>query len=417
MSTGNSADVRMTPLNVGVMPSDWPVASIADIAVSVNNGFVGQCLQHQCSQTDGVLYLQGFNVRPNRIDLTERTFVTKEFAEKQTKSQLREGDVLTVQSGHIGTTAVVPRELAGANCHALIITRPRRERVFAPFLASYLNSYIGQARLRGLHVGSSIQHINTTELAEYRVPLPPFREQLRIAEILLCWDAAIASVVSNIEAKHERKRGLMQRLLTGKARFKQFDRERWHTFRLGELFTERVEIGRTDLSLVAITGRRGVVPRDTLAKRDTSSEDKSKYLRIAPGDIGYNTMRMWQGVSGLSTLEGIVSPAYTICIPSEKINAQFAAYLFKHAPVVNLFRRYSQGLVDDTLALKFPNFAQIHVTIPDVPEQRSIATVLSACDGELYLLQNQIDALNEQKRGLMQKLLTGQIRIKALNLS
>lgn len=204
----------------------------------------------------------------------------------------------------------------------------------------------------------------------------------------------------------------MQQLLTGRKRFKEFKGERWQTFKLGELFSERVEIGRGDLPLVSITGQNGVVPRDSLAKRDTSSEDKSKYLRIAPGDIGYNTMRMWQGVAGLSKLEGIVSPAYTICIPSKRIDGQFAAYLFKHTPLVHLFLRHSQGLVDDTLALKFPNFARIHVTIPDVPEQRRIAAVLSACDREIELLQKQLAAIKEQKRGLMQKLLTGEVRVK-----
>ena len=206
----------------------------------------------------------------------------------------------------------------------------------------------------------------------------------------------------------ERKRGLMQQLLTGQTRFKGFEGERWRTYRLGELFTERVEIGRTDLALVAITGQNGVVPRDSLAKRDSSSEDKSKYLRITPGDIGYNTMRMWQGVAGLSKIEGIVSPAYTICVPTRKIDGQFAAYLFKTAPMIHAFHRNSQGLVDDTLSLKYPNFARIHVTIPDVPEQRRIAAVLSTCDDEIRLLGRQLEALKEQKRGLMQKLLTGE---------
>jgi type I restriction enzyme S subunit len=121
---------------------------------------------------------------------------------------------------------------------------------------------------------------------------------------------------------------------------------------------------------------------------------------------------MWQGVAGLSRIEGIVSPACTICIPSGRIDAQFAAYLFKHLPMIDAFRRNSQGLVDDTLALKFPNFARIHVTIPAVREQKRIAAVLDVCDREIELLQKQLAALKEQKRGLMQKLLTGELRVK-----
>ena len=186
----------------------------------------------------------------------------------------------------------------------------------------------------------------------------------------------------------------------------------WHTYKLGELFTERAEINRIDLPLLSITGQNGVVPRNTKENFNAPSEDRSKYLRITPGDIGYNTMRMWQGVSGLSKLEGIVSPAYTVCIPGSKIDGLFASYLFKYPPVIHLFRRYSQGMVDDTLALKFPNFAQIHVTIPDKPEQRRIAAVLNTCDCEIELRQKQLEALKQQKRGLMQKLLNGETHFK-----
>jgi type I restriction enzyme S subunit len=255
-------------------------------------------------------------------------------------------------------------------------------------------------------------NLNTELIGSVPIALPPESEQGKISQILQRCDAAQEKIEAIAAAKAERKRGLMQQLLTGQTRFKEFKGERWRTYRLGELFTERIEIGRTDLPLVAITGQNGVVPRDSLTKRDNSSEDKSKYLRITPGDIGYNTMRMWQGVAGLSQIEGIVSPAYTICIPSKQIDAQFAAYLFKTAPMIHAFHRNSQGLVDDTLSLKYHNFARIHVTIPAVPEQKRIAAVLAACDVEIKLLEKQLEALKEQKRGLMQKLLTGEIRVK-----
>jgi type I restriction enzyme S subunit len=277
----------------------------------------------------------------------------------------------------------------------------------------YLNSSIGQKALKDISFTSSgLRTLSVGRLRQVSIPIPSKSEQVEIVRILGCLDKAQISQEALVIAKNKYKVGLMQQLLTGKIRFKEYKGERWQTYNLGNLFSERVEVGRMDLPLVSITGQNGVVPRSTLVKRDTSSEDKSKYLRIVPGDIGYNTMRMWQGVAGLSQIEGIVSPAYTICIPSKRIDGRFAAYLFKHVPIINLFRRYSQGLVDDTLSLKFHNFAEIHVTIPGIPEQRRIAEVLSTCDREIELLQGQLKALKEQKRGLMQKLLTGRIRVK-----
>ncbi len=258
----------------------------------------------------------------------------------------------------------------------------------------------------------SMKNISKPALLELEVLTPPLLEQRQIARILSAWDRALERTEVLLLAKTRRKRALMQWLLTGRRRLPGFSAS-WVETRLGHLFTERSERGRSGLPLLSITGTRGVIPRDDLAKRDTSNADKSLYLRIAPGDIGYNTMRMWQGVSALSALEGIISPAYTVCTPGPKVDGRFAAHLFKLPRVVSRFHRYSQGLVDDTLNLKFDAFSVIHVTLPDdVAEQRAIARVLDTCDREVALLRRQRDALAVQKRGLMQRLLTGKIRVQ-----
>ena len=123
-------------------------------------------------------------------------------------------------------------------------------------------------------------------------------------------------------------------------------------------------------------------------------------------------MRMWQGVCGLSKLRGIVSPAYTIATPrSRLITAEFAEVLFKLPRMIYEFRRYSQGLVDDTLSLKFPQFAAIKIVLPKVDHQERIATTLRHFQNEIDVLKRQINALERQKRGLMQKLLTGEWRV------
>jgi len=203
----------------------------------------------------------------------------------------------------------------------------------------------------------------------------------------------------------------MQQLLTGKKRLQGFSNN-WTTYRLGKLFKERVENTRGDLPLLSVTREEGIIPRDDVGRKDTSNEDKSNYLRICPGDIGYNTMRMWQGVSALSAYEGIISPAYTVLIPQSKIDGRFAAYLFKFEPVVFLFYRYSQGLVSDTWNLKYPHFAEIKVSIPERKEQEAIADVLATADAEIIALTKELERLQVEKRALMQQLLTGKRRVR-----
>src|SRR5699024_1441801 len=184
------------------------------------------------------------------------------------------------------------------------------------------NSYFfrkrGELNMQG---SAGQQRIPTDFVSTYFLPKPPKNEQDKIVNIISTWDKTISIIENLIQAKKRYKKGLMQQLLTGKKRFPEFEGEEWVEVKLGEVFTERKEKECSHLDLVAITTERGVIDRDKLDRKDTSSSNKDNYKRIAPGDIGYNTMRMWQGVSGYSELEGIVSPAYTIVTPiDEKID-------------------------------------------------------------------------------------------------
>lgn len=257
---------------------------------------------------------------------------------------------------------------------------------------------------------SSIPQINNKHIIPYKIAVPPLAEQRKIAEVLGVWDEAIEKQARLIEKLALRKRGLMQRLLSAKLRLPGFS-EPWKTHKLQELFTERNETNRTDLPLLSITGDRGVILQTESEKRDTSNDDKSKYKRIAKGDIGYNTMRMWQGRSALSGLEGIVSPAYTIVVPNTDVDGYYMSVLFKQPRLIYDFWTHSQGLVGDTLNCKYRDFGQVHICCPPLAEQKAITEVLTAADREIELAKEKLERLRRQKRGLMQQLLTGKKRI------
>lgn len=257
---------------------------------------------------------------------------------------------------------------------------------------------------------SSIPQINNKHIIPYKIAVPPLAEQRKIAEVLGVWDEAIEKQVRLIEKLALRKRALMQRLLSAKLRLPGFS-EPWKIHKLQELFTERNETNRTDLPLLSITGDRGVILQTESEKRDTSNDDKSKYKRIAKGDIGYNTMRMWQGRSALSGLEGIVSPAYTIVVPNTDVDGYYMSVLFKQPRLIYDFWTHSQGLVGDTLNCKYRDFGQVHICYPPLAEQKAITEVLTAADREIELAKEKLERLRRQKRGLMQQLLTGKKRI------
>lgn len=254
--------------------------------------------------------------------------------------------------------------------------------------------------------------INSKTVLKQSIHLPEFTEQQKISAILSTQDRVIELKEKRLAEKQRQKKYLMQQLLTGRKRLPGFSGT-WKTDRLGKLFFERKETNCENLEMLAITGTQGIIPRKEMDLKDNSSEDKSKYLRVCVGDIGYNTMRMWQGVSAYSNYEGIVSPAYTILKPSLSINAKYFAYLFKMLEIIFLFYRFSQGLVDDTRNLKYENFKKIKVCYPpDMKEQTAIAEVLSAADREIDLLRQDIEQEKQKKKALMQLLLTGIVRVK-----
>ena len=190
--------------------------------------------------------------------------------------------------------------------------------------------------------------------------------------------------------------------LVPELRFPGFEGE-WEMKRIEDSFQERVEKNRGDLPLLSL-GEEGLMLQSESQRKDNSNSDKSKYLRVAVGDIAYNTMRMWQGRCVHCDIEGIVSPTYTVCKPKEGIDPLFHYYLFKTNQMIGIFHQHSQGLVNDTLNLKYEAFSKIKYLVPSLPEQQKIAECLSSVDDLIQAEADQLQALKDHKKGLMQQL-------------
>ncbi len=357
-------------------------------------------------------YLTNINVRWGAFDVSQLN--TMFFSEtEKSKFELQDGDILVCEGGEIGRCAVWDGSLTPCYYQkALHRLRPK-----GPILPRYFQVYMehisGTKILTDFSSRTSIAHLTREKLIELPVLLPPLPEQRKIAEILRTWDEAIEKLEALRAAKLSRYGVLARRFFDPCHPAFQQRPNSWREFELGDVFRERTQVGKEGDTLLSITMSEGVIDRDDVGRKDTSNEDKSRYKLILPGDIGYNTMRMWQGVSGLSAIRGIVSPAYTIVTPDNRtIAARYAAHLFKSRRMVFDFQRYSQGLTSDTWNLKFPAFSKIKVFLPPIEQQEKQAELLDMLKGEIAVVKRQSKTLTRQKRGLMQKLLTGEWRVK-----
>ncbi len=396
------------------IPSDWEVKKLGklfDFKNGINAG--------KESYGKGVKFINVMEVIYHDYIFPEMIPGTIQISEKQRELYLvRDGDVLFNRTSEtyedIGLSAVYYGNEEVIFGGFVIRGRPITNEIDNLFKRFGLRSTIVRNQIIKVGQGAVRANIGQGDLSQIKIALPPLVEQKAIGQVLSTADAAIHTTEKLIIQKELRKKWLMQQLLTGKKRLEGFGGE-WKEVSLGEMFKERTETKFDDLPLLSI-GQNGVYPQDESIKKDTSNKDKSKYKRICPGDIGYNTMRMWQGRSALSALEGIVSPAYTVVTPKGNADSLFFAYLFQMPKMTNLFWRNSQGLVDDTLNCKFKDFSIVKVLLPQTKaEQTAIAHLLKAADKEIALLKAKADKLREQKRGMMQQLLTGKKRLHVNN--
>ncbi len=245
------------------------------------------------------------------------------------------------------------------------------------------------------------------DFASIPIRLPSYAEQKKIADILDAVSKRISILGEKKLALEEYKRGLIQRIFDQEVRFQTENGGHfpaWKHRRLCEVFEERKERGHPEMELLSVTVREGVKLASEVERAQEASVDRTNYKVVSVGDLAYNSMRMWQGASGVSEYDGIVSPAYTVAIPKPKQVPEFWKYYVKHPDLVGKFRRYSQGLTSDTWSLKFKQFSEISAPIPSESEQRKIATCLEAVDAKIVAVSDTLGALRDFKKGLLQML-------------
>lgn len=277
------------------------------------------------------------------------------------------------------------------------------------FLLYWLKTNIFKRMIEQYQEGGVRLYFFFDKLQKCQIKIPSLQEQQKIAFHFQKLDSLIQVTTKKLASLKQIKAASLQSMFpqegetVPKVRFKGLEGE-WEKEKLGKLFKERIE-NNINRELLSVTINNGIIKASENGRFDNSNNDKSHYKVVKIGDIVYNTMRMWQGASGYSAYEGIVSPAYTVIIPQEQVFPLFFAYMFKTQSLINRFRIYSQGLTTDTWNLKFTGFSGIEVCFPKSKlEQQKIASYFYNLDKQISLQAQRLEKLKQIKAACLDKM-------------
>ncbi|MDE1265978.1 restriction endonuclease subunit S [Vibrio aestuarianus] len=272
--------------------------------------------------------------------------------------------------------------------------------------------------------------INRSDLNSLSIVLPPLPEQRKIAQILSTWDRGIATTEKLIDASKQQKKALMQQLLTGKKRLGcaegtyTFKKTRygsiptdWAYPAIKDIAVQKSEKNNEGLDLPVLSCSKydGFVDSLKYFKKKVYSDDTSGYRIISKGCFGFPANHIEEGSIGLQNLyeKGIVSPIYVVFqAKKDLVENRYLYALLKTDHYRQIFSAATNASVDRRGSLRWKEFSAIHVSLPPLEEQKAIADVLELADKETKLLEAKLAHLKQEKKALMQQLLTGKRRVK-----
>ena len=405
---------------IGIIPQEWEVKKLKDIS-KVLTGSTPSTTDLSNYGSD-YMFVSPVDMSENKkyIYKTEKMLSRKGYSISR---KMPIGSVLyTCIGSTIGKIGIASSELTSNQQINAIICNEDNEFLYYVLLYN-------TGRIRKLAGEQAVPIIKKSDFENLNFPIPPLAEQKKIAEILCTWDDAIEKQSKLIEKLELRKRGLMQRLLTGKIRLPGFT-EPWKKIKLGEIGTF---LSTNTLSRDKLNSNEGTIKNihygDILIKYAEIVNVSSVEIPFINKGVVVSSEYIENGdiVFADTAEDYTVGKAIEIInVNGNKIVAGLHTMLFR--PRTNIFvecylgyyinsEYYQCQLLPLTQGIKVcsitkKGISQTKVLVPEKSEQKAIASVLSAADKEIETQRKKLEALRQQKRGLMQQLLTGKTRVK-----
>lgn len=281
----------------------------------------------------------------------------------------------------------------------------------------YVWYFLQSLKLERLDEASSVPTLNRNNVHRVKCIFPPLPEQKKIAEILSTWDKAIETTEKLLANAEAQKRALMQQLLTGKKRLNGFEGWNWNLVPVGQVAEEYSERNKqlVDLPVISCTKTIGFVNSLEYFNKQVFSEDLSGYKIIRRGQIGYPSNHVEEGSIGIQNLHNValVSPIYTVFETNPEIDSVFLFRVLKSDAYRQRFAAATNASVDRRGSLRWKAFSKLTVPLPTLDEQREINCVIDIAEDQVRTAAAYLEKLREEKRALVQQLLTGKKRVNS----
>lgn len=340
------------------------------------------------------------------------------------KFTLNKGDVVLTKDSEtpeeIAFAAVIDEQIDNLVCgYHLAVLRPDKARVTGEYLMSAINFHPNHHQFVRLANGATRFGLGIDSLNNALFPLPPLAEQRKIAEILRTWDEAIETVEAELKAKQERKRWLMESVLSGSLRLKGYTNV-WDKKRLDQVgkivpggtpSTSIPEYWNGDVPWVTpteITKLKTPYIHNTESKI-TSEGVRNSSAALLPVNSLIVCTRATVGVCAINKVPMTTNQGFKSVVPKSTDDTLFLFYVLNS--MQSTFNRLAQG--STFLEISKTQFEKMTIIWPEADERRLIASLMRVSDEQIEKIAERIESIGTQKRGLMQKLLTGEVRVAA----
>ncbi|EHP1058443.1 restriction endonuclease subunit S [Escherichia coli] len=411
-----------------MVPKGWTLGTLKDLADTI----MGYAFRSEDFVPTGIPLLRMGNLYQNTLDLNRNpVYLPDSFKVDYKRFLVSPGDLVMSMTGTMGKrdygfTVEIPSNTQCSLLNQRVLKIVPKNNASSGYILNLLRSELILSVLYSFPGGTKQANLSAKQLQELPVLIPPELEQKKIAQILSTWDKAISVTEKLLTNSQQQKKALMQQLLTGKKRLLDENgtrfSETWKLYALSKLF-QRVTTKNNGKSnnVVTISGQHGLIKQEDFFKKTVASDTLDGYFLLKKGQFAYNkSYSNGYPMGAIKRLnrypEGVVTTLY-ICFElttPKKSCGDYWEHYFESGLLNNSLSQIAHegGRAHGLLNVKPSDFFSLKVAVPGFEEQQKIASVLSAADTEISTLEKKLACLRDEKKALMQQLLTGKRRVK-----